>query len=397
MPEAQPIQLLLRPRDPLIFRDGRPFDSSLITRIIVHDWPPPSVTAGAIRTALYRQSGNTLTSAELNRLDISGALPLDVAHERLYLPAPLDCLSFGSSNDTTRQVHALRPKALDAGEGCDLPEGLTPLFPCPSQNEKIKSAHPIAWWPLNKMANWLSKALPDSTLDTDFSQCLPAFPIEERTHVKLDAQTLASERGLLFSTRGIDLQQKKTAEPFALALRLTGPTNEFNALIKALHDQFIPLGGERRLVQAAASSDIERWQCPQSVQDALQTYPKFIRMVLATPAIFKTGWRPDWLDRNNCGVVPGTNVQVKLIAAAIPRFQPISGWSYGKNGPQPKATRKMVPAGSVYFFELNDPSNAPELAQRWLRPVCGRSVLKPGRGLGADGFGLALWGIFCWD
>ncbi|MCL2011303.1 MAG: type III-B CRISPR module-associated protein Cmr3 [Cystobacterineae bacterium] len=395
MLEARPIQLLLRPRDPLIFRDGRPFDSSLLTRMTVHPWPPPSVTAGAIRTALYRQSSSTLTSAELNRLDIAGALPLEVAQKQFYLPAPQDCLSFSLPNDTTRRrVHVLRPpKTPNMSEGCNLPEGLMPLFSHPNLNEKIKSTPP-AWWPLNKMAHWLSKSLPDDSYDPDFRQCLPAFPIEERTHVKLNAQTLASERGLLFSTCGIDFRQKETAEPFALAFCLNDPKNEFNAHIEALHEQFIPLGGERRLVQVATDKNTSLWQCPPSIKKALQARPKFIRMVLATPAIFKAGWRPDWLAPNNCGSVPGTEVQVKLMAAAIPRYQSVSGWSHGKNGPQPKATRKMVPAGSVYFFELDDPSRATELEALWLRPICGRSVLEPGCGLGADGFGLALWGIW---
>ena len=52
----------------------------------------------------------------------------------------------------------------------------------------------------------------------------------------------------------------------------------------------------------------------------------------------------------------------------------------------PKAIRRMVPAGGVYFFDRLDDTNA-NPAEGWLQPVsddvqdCN------------DGFGLVVWGV----
>jgi CRISPR-associated protein Cmr3 len=47
----------------------------------------------------------------------------------------------------------------------------------------------------------------------------------------------------------------------------------------------------------------------------------------------------------------------------------------------------MVPAGSVYFFEVIE-GNAQELSKLWLKSVCDNEQDKK------DGFGLALFGIY---
>ena len=53
----------------------------------------------------------------------------------------------------------------------------------------------------------------------------------------------------------------------------------------------------------------------------------------------------------------------------------------------PKATRRLVPAGGVYFFESDGNDNS-ALAGHWLRPV------SDGEQERRDGFGLAVWGTW---
>ena len=78
-------------------------------------------------------------------------------------------------------------------------------------------------------------------------------------------------------------------------------------------------------------------------------------------------------------------VKLKLKSAIVDRWQPISGWDLDKNCPKP--IRRMVPAGSVYFFEVIE-GNAKELSKLWLKSVCDKDQdIK-------DGFGLALFGIY---
>jgi CRISPR-associated protein Cmr3 len=111
-----------------------------------------------------------------------------------------------------------------------------------------------------------------------------------------------------------------------------------------------------------------------------------VRMVLATPALFEGGWRPGWLDKfEQMNLPAGVGaVRPKLVAAAVGRREPVSGWSLREK--RPKAVRWMVPAGSVYFFEVEegDPSR---LLESWLRPVSDHQQDRK------DGFGLALWGV----
>ncbi|MDR2871614.1 MAG: type III-B CRISPR module-associated protein Cmr3 [Xanthomonadaceae bacterium] len=382
--------LLITPRDPLIFRDGRPFDSALTSYISVYRWPPPSVTAGALRTALGRQD-NCLHDPEsrrtLNQVDIRGPLPY-TDHE-LYVPAPLDCWVSKSKDDLIG--YALRPEYLGDDEGVDLYKDLSPLLPHPGHDEACvqgKPNHDLVWWPLKLMTEWLERNTPEPWKNR-FGDCLEAFPLEERTHVAIDPKTGAAKTGQLFTTRAIDLRRAGHKSPIQLALHIEKYSQ---TALDGLENTDIPLGAERRTATLSSCNEQNLWSCPETIKTALSEKPRYVRMVLATPAIFKPGWRPDWIDPGTLtGKVPGTDVEVGLRAAAIGRWQPVSGWAYGKSDARQKATRKMVPAGSVYFFEIKC-GDVTKLADQWLRPVCGRSVLDPESKLGADGFGLALWG-----
>lgn len=86
------------------------------------------------------------------------------------------------------------------------------------------------------------------------------------------------------------------------------------------------------------------------------------------------------------GEVPGSGLSVRLVSAVVGRWKPLSGWSYEKGRNGPKALRRMVPAGSVYFFEVLKGGEG--IADLWLHSVC--DCVQDGR----DGFGLALWGFW---
>ena len=113
-------------------------------------------------------------------------------------------------------------------------------------------------------------------------------------------------------------------------------------------------------------------------------------MVLATPAIFKDGWKPGWLSDDLVGTPPGANVRLWLVGASIRRWRAVSGWSLADLPGQPrgaKPVKRMVPAGGVYFFEKVD-GQASALAERWLEAVSDDEQDR------RDGFGLATWGVW---
>ncbi len=77
----------------------------------------------------------------------------------------------------------------------------------------------------------------------------------------------------------------------------------------------------------------------------------FFKVHLATPAIFKNGWLPEWVsERDYVGEFGG--IRLKLLACALGKPVGIGGWDMAENKPKP--LRKAVPGGSVYYFELLD-------------------------------------------
>ena len=77
-------------------------------------------------------------------------------------------------------------------------------------------------------------------------------------------------------------------------------------------------------------------------------------------------------------------MRLRLRAAAVERWQPHSGWDLARR--QPRPTRKLVPAGATYWFDVLGACDREALAALWLTSVCD----KPQDRL--DGFGLALPG-----
>jgi len=391
--------LELTPRDPIIARDGRPFGAGQGNRMRGLTWPLPSVFAGSFRTALVKAHpdldfGGTMPQ-QLMAIGVAGVFP--TVESELYLPAPNDCVW----DEKTGKVFRVQPILLAEGEGVDFPvDGLDPVRLTKEQAaEDFKAKTIPAWWPRSKYEEWLTTTkieFPSDWFATDF---LAIAKSETRDHVCLDVDTGAAAEGQIFATAGlnvthlprygIDRENKKLPfdkryEKITLSARVTIAEKAFEHVerLKTWH----PLGGERRLVHWQRSDAAELWTCPEVVKGALESASR-IRMVLATPAIFNHGWRPDWLDAKTLTGKPfDEGPMLKLVGVSNARWKAVSGWSLAPpRGPKP--IRRMVPAGSVYFFEKEGEGRT--LATNgWLRPV---SDAPQDRN---DGFGLAIWGTW---
>ena len=83
--------LSIEPHDPIIARDGRPFNAG--NRMKGLDWPYPSVLAGSLRTMLGKMKDGNFdkdTISALKSIIVSGPLPL--CQGKIYIPAPKDLL-----------------------------------------------------------------------------------------------------------------------------------------------------------------------------------------------------------------------------------------------------------------------------------------------------------------
>jgi CRISPR-associated protein Cmr3 len=394
--------LTLTPRDPLIARDGRPFGATQGRRMRSLDWPYPSVLAGSLRTLLGKSAGGHFKKLieDLCQISISGPLPL--VDKTLYLPAPKDLVIYEDENNN-RRIMPLRPLEPKCGGGTDLSEkNLSPV----NVTKDVKPANKIpAFWSKDKICDWLINASGDD-FDTPPEQTdiangfLYAPEKEQRTHVKIEPGYGVSEEGMLFITSGLDFtfkhgEDNNNLADIKLAARAKLPDNSpFVGIMNNL-DALHPFGGERRLLHWKTETQNGLWDCPSEIDKTLDNKPQKVRLVLATPALFRGGWRPGWLNDDLEGAPPGAEgkIKLKLKSVCVERWKPLSGWSLkpleetGKPGPKP--IRRLVPAGSVYFFEAA--GDAGILKDLWLKPVSDYEEDNQDK---RDGFGLALWGIW---
>jgi CRISPR-associated protein Cmr3 len=431
---TQTVYLTLIPRDPLIARDGRPFEAGLRMKSL--DWFYPSVVAGSLRTLLGNLAGGFEGLAEQEYKDLTESLkqvtiagPWPCVDGEIYFPAPKDAV-FRRADNGVLEVFARRPVDLATSAtrvGCNLPNGIHPAL-LPDDLDDFKAENSPAFWSAELTIRWLLNA----TGRDFFPKGGNAWPagflggpaMDRRTHVRMDPGTGAGQTDdALFQTVGLDLYRfdradgdiSPRASTDSLTIRAVADGPHANRLQRL--DELHPLGGERRLVLWRAGGEPKGTECPDDVRRALQSLDaaspkdaapqKFVRMVLVTPALFRNGWRPGWLREQTTGkqtyltgTVPGTGVVVRLVSACIDRWRPISGWSYEGGRVGPKPVRRLVPAGGVYFFSVVA-GQLSDLAELWMRSVADESVLPDDAeyiGDGAqnqrDGFGLALWGVW---
>lgn len=377
--------LQLTPHDPIIARDGRPFGAGQGNRMRGLPWPLPSVVAGSFRTALVKAGDGDFSGdmpQRLMQIAVAGVFP--VHDQKLYLPAPNDCVAEPNEDGKSiKFVHRVSPD-VKYSDCCDLPDGLKPVM-LPADIEDFKPAEIPAWWPVDKYVDWLlGETVP-------FNASFLKSPVQEiRDHVKLDPDLGAAAEGQIFSTAGLNVSHMPRFDAKKEA-RFEDRFAEISLSVRVNHgDSFLevnngfnlwhPLGGERRLVHwRQESSEITGWSCRDPIRNALQATTK-VRMILVTPAIFKHGWKPD-LENG-----PLKDCDLTLVGASIGRWKAVSGWSLAP--PRgPKAIRRMVPAGSVFFFEVKQ-GTAEKFAERWLESVSDNEQEQ------RDGFGLAIWGTW---
>jgi len=375
---------------------------------------------GKLNGGFLRNNINNLLE---DLLDIHIAGPLPLKDSKLYLPIPKDFLA--KKDGKKIESIPLRPAILENGEVCDFPNfRLLPAM-IPEKNDDrndddFKPEKLPAFWSCKKMTKWLinpsglnfilckDSEKKDDDLDLECNKkrkkeiwdndpdFLESPERDERIHTGIDAKigAAAVDEGLLFMSVGLDMSTNEKGGGIRLAARIEAgsPFEEIIGKLNEIH----PFGGERRLAHWSRADEPVGWKCPPEIPKKFEELNTGkIRMVLATPAIFSKGWLPGWLDSVTLEGIPSRlkddpKFKLKLISACTDRWRPISGWSAEAKSRGPKAIRRMVPAGSVYFFEAESAEAARDLAKiYWLESVCdGKQDCK-------DGFGLAVWGV--WD
>lgn len=398
---------LIEPRDPVIFRDGRPFNASPGARATTLAYPFPSTVAGATRTRAGRMADGQFDDSRIDKLkaeEMRGPLLVQLGPENLgaedlnpdkkivdwLFPLPADALLLRpqDADSPTARLVPLTVLHTPAGAVTDL-DGLGLVGTATAEKGK-PLAKPPAFWHRHQFESWLLAPAINDTLDLiNTSSWGPGS--ESRMHVSINFDDKTAEDGALFQTTGLRFTELphnddggppplQEAKHLALALETT-------ATLSAGIDF---LGGERRAarwITPQAGSALP--PCPDKVREAIKT-AKHCRLILLTPALFTAGHLPTWIKHGVAGV------HVEILAAAIHRYLTVSGWDYAYVGPdkrrgRPKPTRRLTPAGSVYFLKLPEDETAIDrfIEKIWMHNVSDADQDR------LDGFGLAALGV--WD
>ena len=386
-------RLALLPRDGLFLKDGRGWYTSDIGRSHSLAWPEPPTIRGALRAAAGRAliaSGRTLQRTDWD------AAPQDLALQRMVTfrrpvgdgitptdrlwPAPADTVLLAGASHFVR----LDPRPPPSGGHPTLgaahePAALERLW----RPGSLPGGKPLprpAFWTESDFAAWLRADAVRPPEPAAMADLAP--PRRPEVHVTIDPLTGAAADTLLFSGEIVESLTRDHHE-WGLAVECELPPG-----VAALPAGPLPLAGRRRLTHTLpAPADL--FAAPRD----LGADAPGLRLVLVTPAEFERGWLPDGFDESPdpergpyLGRIPGLDAELALRAAIVPRPQHLSGWDMARRRPRP--TRRLVPAGAVYFFQRADakPFTAEDRRALWLRAW--------GRGT-TDGLGLVVAGR--WD
>lgn len=385
---------IIEPRDPLIVRDGRPFGPNPGARARSLDFPYPSTVAGGFRSQAGKDSDGFFDISkrpDVKKVSIRGPLLVELDEQNKpnwLIPAPADALLLRKDDNAPVFCHRLQP--LDnTGTDSDLPIKLKwPVGMVSHDSEKPYKKAPNYWY-WNKFTKWLTHP-PNASEQLNKRKMKKLGhdgPGKEwRIHVAINADTLTGEEGALFATSGLEFWQRTLTDQSASSklsdvkrLGLAAEVANLNGMV--IHEGPAPLGGERRMMQWY-DGQTQLPPLPDSLVDSIAA-SGCCRLVLLTPACFTAGWLPDWLLQTQYGITP------KLEAAVVGKPQTVSGWDFEKRGPKP--TRRLVPAGSVYYLRLGNDSAAIE---KWVKNIWLQNVSDTDEDRLA-GFGLTAVGV--WD
>jgi CRISPR-associated protein Cmr3 len=321
---------VLAPRGNRLFSDGH-------GACLMPPWP--SMLAGAIRTRILADKGIPFHAVrdgkvqdadvlrELGTYDEPGSFRVSVVGLALngeaWVPAPADLV--GVLNGDRIALHALEPVPVErlGGKGSF---GL-PWVPVLRQADRAKAVGGL-WLSVPNLGRHLREE-PASKLTPRPNSVF--WTTDPRLGIALDAEVRTAREGMLYTTDTIALRDR-----VSLMVGVQGA----DALLP--NDGLLRLGGDGHAVRIAGALATS----PPSVE---AVGPSF-RVVLATPGMFREGWLPPGVARSDAGyVLRSGGFGAKLLAAAIGRHDVVSGWDLAKG--EPKPARRVVPAGSVYWFE----------------------------------------------
>ncbi|MDW8479477.1 MAG: type III-B CRISPR module-associated Cmr3 family protein [Xanthomonadales bacterium] len=349
----------LEPLDVLFLRGNRLFgDPGSYGEALVPPWP--SVAAGAIRSHLLVSDGldpgafarGECEHPALGHRDRPGAFAVVGFHlarrdgrgriETLW-PVPADLVV--KEERGSRRVAWARPVKLAESLRSSL---RLPLHPVLAEAERSKPAKGL-WL---REEGWRRYLDGDSPEPEHLVESSRLWKLELRVGVGLDPARRAAGDGRLFTVQAVSLARRDaggesdTGFDAGFLVRVAGLTGP-------LPPGTVRFGADGRAARLFPIDSLPK--LPEADQ-RLIARDRRARLVLTSPGIFPGGWLPP-----GCGGDPRADGAIRfalggvsgwLVSAAVPRLEVISGWDLARW--RPKAAERAVPAGAVYWLELDE-------------------------------------------
>jgi CRISPR-associated protein Cmr3 len=360
--------IFIKPVDTICCRDGRPFSAGedVVAKTL---FPPlPSTSYGALRTFILSNSKYSFdefhkqtsdlnevgTPHELGTLCTSGPIVAKkdemLSSYEYFFPIPAHLVQ---DKDNEDNLYKLTPNTnvISANEVSDLEQPLSLIKGPDNVTVKEVEGH------LN--LNGTVKILHRDNEIPDIQECFKSDKFFQMSwHVGLARQFGArtAKEGQLYSI-GHYYPTSDTEKSTGFMVKV--------AETNCLPDKgMLKLGGESR---AVFFEKIEKppfqEQDYRNIAEVIAKKNRFF-LWLITPAIFKTGFVPTFINNNFQMTGTFEGMKVKLIAAQVGRKKFVGGFQFGVGSSgQSKSGYWAVPAGSVYFFEILDQINEEKILE----------------------------------
>jgi len=312
--------------DTVFFKDGKPFTMGEDTWASGIFPPPPSVFYGMIRTAYAAQNNISLTDIveETKKLKISSILlKYDDGENDLLFPYPTDL--FQSKKEEAIKLMKLKANNIISNISAEK----YPYVLSPETNKKVEEHFDKAFLDKDSFEQIYLQAKDND--DIYIKKNSDIIEIESKIGISKNICSNQTDEGKLYRVGMIRPKVKFLIEFSNLELQSKG---------------FFKIGAESKAAHYKAILQ-NKINLPEIKNEYLKIY-------LATPAIFKNGSIPEFIANEH---YEGIDFEFLTMAIGKPKF--IGGFDMKANKPKPM--KKAVPAGSVYYLKSN---KAKELAEK---------------------------------
>lgn len=330
----------IEPLDVLFLRGNKLFgDPGSYGESLVPPWP--SVAAGAFRSRMLAD----------DRVDLSAYAAGQVLHATLGTPktpglfrvirfqiarrkadgsiellfSPPADLVMNAQECKVTSVRLLKPTMPALGIWSSSQMSKLPVL---AESERSKLS--AGFWLTE--AGWNKYLSGEQPLSSDLIGNDQLWCIDQRVGVGLESDTGRAVDGRLFSMQAVTMKPD-----VGFLVGVSGAVPPDSGMVRFGGD-----GRAARIYPATPNIKVSNYA------DIVRS--RSCRLVLATPGIFSEGWKLPGVFSDNRFKLG--NVSGRLVCAAIPRAEVISGWDLAKW--QPKSAKRAAPAGSVYWLDELD-------------------------------------------